>query len=75
MPEGPTDLELLAVHGGDISLLADGKGVGHSPSGGFGGDNKVIAVLLDLGNGLDVFGHLDDVFWQFWLKKTSHLTH
>lgn len=69
MPGAPTDLELLAVHGGDISLLANGKGVGHSLSGSFGGDNKVIALLLDLGNGLDVFSHLDDIFWQFWLKK------
>lgn len=69
MPEVLTDLELLAVHGGDISLLTNGKGVGHSLSGSFGGDNKVIAILLDLGNGLDVFGHLDDIFWQFCLKK------
>lgn len=61
-----TDLELLAVHGGDISLLADGKGVSHSLSGGFGCNNKVIAVLLDLSNWLDVFGHLDDIFWDFW---------
>lgn len=63
---GPSNLELLAIHGGDVSLLADGEGVGHSLSGSFGGDNKVAAILLDLGNGLDVFGHLDDIFWQFW---------
>lgn len=61
-----TNLELLAVHGGDISLLADGKGVGHSLSRGLGGNNKVIATLLDLSNWLDVFGHLDDIFWEFW---------
>lgn len=63
---GASNLELLAVHGGDISLLADGEGVGHGLSGSFGGDDKVVAILLDLGNGLDVFGHLDDIFWQFW---------
>ena len=57
--------DLLAVHGGDVSLLADGEGVGHSLSRGLGGDNKVIATLLDLSNGLDVLGHLDDISWKF----------
>lgn len=70
IPEGPTNLELLAVHGGYIGLLANGKGVGHGLSGRFGGNNKVIAILLDLSNWLNVFGHLDDVFWQFWYKET-----
>lgn len=56
-----TNLELLAVHGGDFRLLADGEGVGHSLPGGLGGDDKVVAALLDLGDGLDVLGHLDHV--------------
>ena len=60
------NLELLAVHGGDISLLANGKGVGHSLSRGLGGDNKVIAILLDLSNWLDVLRHLDDILWEFY---------
>lgn len=64
-----TNLELLAVHGGDISLLADGKGVGHSLSGGLGGDDKVIAALLDLANWLDVLGHLDHIGWKLWKRR------
>lgn len=60
-----TNLELLAIHGGDVSLLADGKGVGHRLSRGLGGDNKVIASLLDLSDWLDVLCHLDDVLWEF----------
>lgn len=62
----PTNLELLAIHGGYVSLLANGKGVGHSLSRSFGGNHKVIAILLDLSNGLNVFGHLDDIIRHFW---------
>ena len=64
--KGTTNLELLAVHGGDFSLLADGKGVGHRLSGGLGGDDKVIAFLLDLSDWLDVLGHLDDILGEIW---------
>lgn len=56
-----TNLELLAVHGGDFRLLADGERVGHSLPGGLGGDDKAVAALLDLCDGLDVLGHLDHV--------------
>lgn len=57
-----TNLELPAVHGVDISLLADGKGVGHRLPRGLGGDNKVITSLFDLSDWLDVLGHLDNIF-------------
>ena len=60
------NLELLAVHGGDISLLADGKGVGQRLSRSLGGDNKVIARLLDLSNWLDVLSDLNDICWEVW---------
>lgn len=59
-----SNLDLLAVHGGDISLLADGKRVGHGLSGSLGGDDKVIATLLDLSDWLDVLGYFDDIFWE-----------
>lgn len=59
-----SNLDLLAVHGGDISLLADGKQVGHGLSRSLGGDDKVIATLLDLSDWLDVLGHFDDIFWE-----------
>lgn len=58
-------LELLAIHGGDISLLPNGKGVGDRLSRGLGGDNKVIAILLYFSNWLDVLGYLDDIVWEF----------
>lgn len=57
-------LELLAIHGGDFSFFADGEGVGDRLPRGFGGDDKVIAVLLDLSYGLDILGQLDDIFWE-----------
>lgn len=57
------------MHGGDISLLANGKGVGYSLSRGLGGDNKVVAALLDLSNWLDILGHFDDIFWEFCEAK------
>lgn len=63
------NLELLAVHGGDVSLLADSKGVGHRLSRSLGGDDEVIAFLFDLSNWLDVLGHLNDIFWKFWWGK------
>lgn len=66
--ERGTNLELLAVHGGDFGLLADGKGVGHSLPRRLGGDHKVVAVLLDLRHWFDVLGHLDDVFWKLCWK-------
>lgn len=71
---GSTNLELLAVHGGDVGLLSDGKGVGHSLPRCLGGDNKVVTLLLDLSNGLDALGHLDDVFWKFWQAKRTFLS-
>lgn len=57
-----SNLELLAIHGCDFSLLANGKRVGHRLSWGLGGDDKVFASLFDLSNWLDVLGHLDDIF-------------
>lgn len=41
-----------------------GEGVGDGLARSFGGDDKVIAVLLDLSDGLDVFGQLDNIFWE-----------
>lgn len=59
-------LELLAVHGGDVSLLADSEGIGHGLPGGLGGHHEGAALLRDLRHRLDVLGHLDDIIGEFW---------
>lgn len=73
MPRGGTNLELLAVHGGDFRLLADCEGVGDSLPGGLGGHHKVVATLLDLRDGFDVLGHLDHVGRELCEKRRAEV--
>lgn len=54
-------LELFPVHGSDFGFFANGEGVGDRLVWGFGGDDEVVASLLDLSYRFDVFGHFDDI--------------
>lgn len=61
--------ELLSIHGGEFSFLADGEGVSDRFSRGLCGDDKVVACLLDLCHRFDIFGPLDNILRYCWMKK------
>lgn len=64
-------LELLAVHGGDFSFLADGEGVCEGFPRSFGCDGEVVAALLDFYYWFNILGHFYDIFWQSWRNKNT----
>lgn len=64
-------LHFFPIHGGHFGLLPQGKCIRDRFVGGFGGDDEGVPSLLDLCDGLNIFGSCDEVIWQAWKRQTG----